>query len=71
MEWLTNSPLGIRYDGTVTWFTEVVYSSDFEVNVKWFPFDTQVCVMRFTTWAYAGNEIEIFADVSQDGNQNR
>ncbi len=68
---LTDSPLLIRHDGTITWFTQKAYSSEYEVNVKWFPFDTQVCVMRFTTWAYAGNKIEIFADSSKDGNLNR
>ena len=29
------------------------------MNVKQFPFDTQVCELKFGTWSYHGLEIDI------------
>ena len=71
MEFLTNSPLEIHNDGTVIWFYISVYTSSCAVYVKWFPFDTQVCKLIFSSWVYTGQELELFPDYSRDGTQNR
>ena len=61
----------VNSDGTVKWFYTAVFTSHCPVNVKWFPFDTQVCVMDFLSWAYSGHEVELFPDESNDGTQDR
>ncbi|XP_072041536.1 neuronal acetylcholine receptor subunit alpha-3-like [Amphiura filiformis] len=53
-------------DGTVIWYVQTIYTSTCKMHVRWFPFDVQVCEMRFLSWAYNGLEIDLQQENSLD-----
>lgn len=46
-------------NGTVVWKPPTMFRSTCEVDVEYFPFDIQTCFLRFGSWTYAGDEVEI------------
>ena len=47
----------LRYDGQVVWKPPAIYKSSCEIDVEWFPFDEQSCVMKFGSWTYDGFQV--------------
>jgi cation transporter family protein len=46
-------------DGTVVWKPPTMFRSTCEIDVEYFPFDIQTCFLRFGSWTYAGDEVDI------------
>jgi len=46
-------------NGTVVWKPPTMFRSTCEIDVEYFPFDIQTCFLRFGSWTYAGDEVEI------------
>lgn len=46
-------------NGTVVWKPPTMFRSICEIDVEYFPFDIQTCFLRFGSWTYAGDEVEI------------
>jgi nicotinic acetylcholine receptor len=44
----------VRYDGEVYWEPPVIYKSQCNIHVDYFPFDEQDCHMKFGCWTYDG-----------------
>ncbi|CAF3716073.1 unnamed protein product [Rotaria socialis] len=42
----------IYHDGYVNWVPPAIYKSSCYIDVKFFPFDKQVCELRFGSWTY-------------------
>ncbi|KAK7486197.1 hypothetical protein BaRGS_00022520 [Batillaria attramentaria] len=38
--------------GNVTWLSMVIVKSSCDIDVKYFPFDTQNCALQFSSWTY-------------------
>ncbi|KAI0233797.1 Neuronal acetylcholine receptor subunit alpha-10 [Lamellibrachia satsuma] len=60
----------IRYDGEVMWKANIIYETYCKQNAFYFPFDQQNCHLKFGSWAYNGNQINVVnisttGDVSQ------
>ena len=36
-----------------------IYKSSCEIDVEYFPFDEQSCLMKFASWTYDGHEVDI------------
>lgn len=34
-----------------------IFKSYCEIDVEWFPFDTQTCFMKFGSWTHSGNQV--------------
>ncbi|KAJ8047709.1 Neuronal acetylcholine receptor subunit alpha-6 [Holothuria leucospilota] len=51
----------VKHTGHVYWYTLATTKSDCTVIVRHYPFDIQVCHMRFTTWLYQTNEQLFYA----------
>uniref|UniRef100_A0A6I8R737 Cholinergic receptor, nicotinic beta 3 n=1 Tax=Xenopus tropicalis TaxID=8364 RepID=A0A6I8R737_XENTR len=49
----------IKYDGTVTWTPPASYKSSCTMDVTFFPFDRQNCSMKFGSWTYDGNMVDL------------
>uniref|UniRef100_A0A1I8GQX9 Neur_chan_LBD domain-containing protein n=1 Tax=Macrostomum lignano TaxID=282301 RepID=A0A1I8GQX9_9PLAT len=51
--------LKVYHDGRVVWKPPVIYESSCDINVEFFPFDTQECRLKMGTWTYHGLLIDL------------
>ncbi|XP_066271923.1 neuronal acetylcholine receptor subunit beta-4-like isoform X1 [Branchiostoma lanceolatum] len=49
----------VQSDGHVHWAPPVVYGSACFIVVKYFPFDRQNCTMKFGSWTYDADELDL------------
>ncbi|XP_014680695.1 PREDICTED: acetylcholine receptor subunit alpha-like [Priapulus caudatus] len=49
----------IMSDGRVLWVPPALFSSFCPMNWRYFPYDTQACTLKFGSWTYNGNLVEI------------
>lgn len=45
--------------GNVTWMTPVILLTSCRIDARFFPFDTQHCELRFGSWSYATNKLDL------------
>ena len=50
--------------GKVEWKPPAIYHSSCEMDVEYFPFDEQTCVMKFGSWTYDGFQVIIILNLS-------
>ncbi|UJR28220.1 hypothetical protein I4U23_009470 [Adineta vaga] len=55
--------------GEVQWIPPAIYKSSCRIDVKFFPFDTQRCEMRFASWTYNAREVA-FTHYSEEREKN-
>ena len=51
----------LNHDGQITWFSPVVVELVCQYNVRYFPYDTQHCMVRLGSWVYNADEINLFS----------
>lgn len=49
----------LTYTGEVVWKPPSIYKSSCEINVQYFPFDEQSCLMKFGSWTYNGKQVDL------------
>ena len=49
--------------GRCNWVPLGIYISSCSIDIRWFPFDDQHCKMKFGSWTYDGNNINLTADL--------
>ncbi len=49
----------IYYDGRVKWIPPSIFKSTCQVDIEVFPYDSQNCSMKFGSWTYDGDSIDI------------
>ncbi|KAJ9590338.1 hypothetical protein L9F63_027823, partial [Diploptera punctata] len=47
----------LKFTGEVYWKPPAIYKSSCEINVEYFPFDEQSCLMKFGSWTYNGFQL--------------
>ncbi|KAK2160316.1 hypothetical protein LSH36_136g05041 [Paralvinella palmiformis] len=46
-------------DGVVRWEPPSIFKSQCDINVEFFPFDEQNCHMKFGSWTYDGDKVDL------------
>ena len=46
-------------DGKVQWDPPAIYKSSCTINVEFFPFDEQLCTLKFGSWTYDGYQVDL------------
>lgn len=49
----------IHSNGQVVWKPPAIYKSLCPINVKFFPFDEQTCMLKIGSWTYDGYSVNI------------
>ncbi len=49
----------LKYNGEVEWIPPAIYKSSCEMNVLYFPFDEQNCLLKFGSWTYNGFQVRL------------
>uniref|UniRef100_T1IUC5 Nicotinic acetylcholine receptor alpha 1 subunit n=1 Tax=Strigamia maritima TaxID=126957 RepID=T1IUC5_STRMM len=49
----------LNYTGYVQWRPPAIYKSSCEIDVEYFPFDKQTCLMKFGSWTYDGYMVDL------------
>lgn len=47
----------IYSSGNITWIPPAIYKSSCSIDVQYFPFDQQICEMKFGSWTFRGNAL--------------
>ncbi|XP_050402294.1 neuronal acetylcholine receptor subunit alpha-10 isoform X1 [Patella vulgata] len=50
----------VSYKGKVFWPPIVKFRSTCHIDITYFPFDDQLCHMKFGSWAYDGFQVDVF-----------
>ncbi|KAL0125473.1 hypothetical protein PUN28_004524 [Cardiocondyla obscurior] len=58
----------LKYTGEVSWKPPAIYKSSCEINVEYFPFDEQSCLMKFGSWTYNGAQVDLKHVKQESGN---
>lgn len=56
---IINTNVIVNSTGEVTWLSHGIFKSSCEINVEYFPFDVQICYMKFASWTYDGYQVKI------------
>lgn len=54
-----NFPAVGQSDGSMMWLAPKIQYSSCQLTVTYFPFDTQICEMKFGSWTYNGFEVQV------------
>lgn len=49
----------VKHTGRTLWVPQAIFKSTCDVEITYFPFDIQVCVLEFGSWAYDINQMKI------------
>uniref|UniRef100_A0A0K0EVU7 Neuronal acetylcholine receptor subunit alpha-10-like n=1 Tax=Strongyloides venezuelensis TaxID=75913 RepID=A0A0K0EVU7_STRVS len=56
---ILSTNLIVNYQGNVTWISAGIFKSSCPLDVRYYPFDSQNCYLKFASWAYDGTKIDI------------
>lgn len=50
----------VHSNGLVIWQPPAVYKSSCSIDVEYFPYDVQTCILKLGSWTYDGFKVLIF-----------
>lgn len=55
----------LKYDGSTKWMAPIILKSKCDIDVKYFPFDTQTCPLKFGSWTYDKGRLNLVNEDSK------
>ncbi|KAH3834967.1 acetylcholine receptor subunit beta-like 1 [Dreissena polymorpha] len=55
----SNLLLRVNYTGEVNWLPYQILEASCDVDITYFPFDTQECPFKFSAWSYVKDEVQL------------
>lgn len=55
----TETKATVHYSGLIIWEPPMIYKSYCAIDIEYYPFDIQNCYMKFGTWTFNGNLIDL------------
>lgn len=52
-----NTNVIVRHTGEVVWLSHGIFRSSCDIDVEFFPFDEQRCVLKWASWTYDGYQV--------------
>ncbi|XP_031553793.1 neuronal acetylcholine receptor subunit alpha-7-like [Actinia tenebrosa] len=52
----------VSSNGLCKWLAPIIISSSCKIDVKYFPFDKQACILKFGSWTYDGFKLDIIQE---------
>ncbi|XP_022257668.1 neuronal acetylcholine receptor subunit alpha-7-like isoform X1 [Limulus polyphemus] len=49
----------VQHNGTCTYIPPGIFKSTCKIDIMWFPFDDQQCIMKFGSWTYDGRALDL------------
>lgn len=49
----------VDYNGTTLWMPQAILKSTCSIDITYFPFDNQKCTLKFGSWTYSGNKLDL------------
>ncbi|KAL5963865.1 Neuronal acetylcholine receptor subunit alpha-4 [Taenia solium] len=49
----------VHSDGSILWVPQALFKSTCQVEITYFPFDTQICTLEFGSWTYDRTQLEL------------
>ena len=49
------------FNGTIYWHPPVVYKSACKIDIQYFPFDEQKCILKLGSWTYDSSKIDLIS----------
>ncbi|EGT50679.1 hypothetical protein CAEBREN_05701 [Caenorhabditis brenneri] len=49
----------VSHEGRVTWQPPVVYDAFCNIDIEWYPYDQQICELKFGSWTYGGSQLNL------------
>ncbi|XP_063616582.1 neuronal acetylcholine receptor subunit alpha-10-like [Cydia splendana] len=65
-----NTNVIVRNTGEVTWLSHGIYVSVCDINVEQFPFDVQLCTMKWASWTYDGFQLDLIKQFDEGDTTN-
>nr|AHJ11215.1 nicotinic acetylcholine receptor alpha6 variant B [Locusta migratoria] len=57
----------VRHDGGCLYVPPGIFKSTCKMDITWFPFDDQHCDMKFGSWTYDGNQLDLVLNSEEGG----
>ncbi|CAP20664.2 Protein CBR-ACR-6 [Caenorhabditis briggsae] len=49
----------VSHEGRVTWHPPVAYDAFCNIDIEWYPYDLQICELKFGSWTYGGSQLNL------------
>ena len=60
----------VDFNGTCNWVPPGMFKSTCSIDITWFPFDEQHCMLKFGSWTYDGRQLDLKLESSSGDTTN-